>query len=303
MQNLWVLSSVVVPNGTIRQISSQDVAFNLEEVIERGSAAVDPSHVGIIGGKPMLSFETKGLKNALTLAGLNGLPIENQNIDFYFQRVARGSTRDPGNAIMIRGTVGMLVPKTIKAQHGSVATAGYDFHAISTDGETHPLAIFRDVSLPEVGLADELYTLGPAVIDGFLYDGLQSAEFDPSIEAMIEGDQGFPYPTTSGIATRTPKFTFGGKEMAVMTDDFFGVSGRPVTDWSVYLRRLRRGSTVYPAGESEHIRFFGVDGMLKPETSKASDAKPYENEYCLYPSIAEEDATAVQIDVESTIDI
>jgi hypothetical protein len=298
-----MLSSVVTPNGTIRQISDQNIAFNLEEVIERGSAAVDPSFIAIMGGKPMMSFETKAIPSALTVAGLSGLPIEGEPIDFYFQRVARGSTRDGGNAIMIRGTTGMLIPKTIKADHGSVATAGYDFNAISVDGETNPLEIFRDVDLPNVGLATEVFTLGPVVINGRVFDGLQGMEFDPSIDAMIEGDQGLPYPTTSGIGTRTPKFTFSGKEMAIMASDAFGIEGLPVTSWSAHLRRLARGSTRFASGDAEHIRFSGSDGMLKPESAKANEKKPFDAEYCLYPSINDDDALAVEISTEATIDV
>lgn len=275
----YELSSVVLPGGQITGIREQDVSPGLQEIIESGSGEVDPDFSGILSAKPMLSWTATSIASALALVGYDGVSIQNEDVEFYFRRKALGGTRE-STGVRLTARFGIIIPKQIDASHNETATVGMEMMCISEDGEASPITIERDVSVPTIDPLEELFTVGPATINGTTFEAIQKLRIDFGIAASSVGGNGEVYDTFCSIDERRPKIYLDTKEVAHLDD--FGVSGIPLTTWVVFLRKLLKGGTREDAGDGVHISLTGNEGLFKPDSVKGQ--KGWEASWCIHPT-------------------
>jgi hypothetical protein len=282
IDNQWMLACVVLPGGTISQIVDESFSPGLQEIIEGGSGTLDPEFIAIGEGKPMLSFTSTALATALGIAGLGAYAITSA-ADWYFQRIEQGGTRSAGAVHKkLTTTKGILVPRSIRASQGvQPATISYDLLPLSADGETAPVAITSNQSLPTIPLVSELFTLGPVSINGAFMSGGQSMNWDFNMAEERHADDGGVWPTFAGIATRTPVCAVNGFDMNALSTH--GLSGLALTSFKTYFRKIAAGSTRVASGTAQHVRLQGTGGMLLPRSASGDYKKPLVGEWNICP--------------------
>ncbi len=280
--NIWVLSAVVLPGGTIGQIVDQDYQAGLEEMIESGSGSVDPEFIAVAEAKPMLSFTSTAIATALGIAGLDAYEISSAT-DFYFKKRAfAGVTATGAVHLRMRLTKGMLCPKSVEASQGKdPAKIAYDLYPVSTDGITAPLEISTGQAIPDEGLVSELFTVGPVGLNASTLQAVQSVKWDFGMDLEHVASDGHAYATYAGINSRRPKCSIEGLDLTAL--DTFGLDGLALTSFKTYLRKIAQNSTRVAEGTAQHIKLSGTTGMLLPRGAKGSHGKPLSGEWNICP--------------------
>lgn len=284
ISNLWKLSAVVTPGGTIGQIVDQDYAPNLQEIVEGGAGTINPEFTGVMEGKPMLSFTTTALHAALAIVGFNCYAIASAT-DFYFQSIAQGGLVDIANPTHIKVTtsLGMIIPKTLEASQGKTARLTYDMYALSADGLAAPMTITTGQALPTATQVSELFTLGPVKINAGALGAAQSVKWDFANKEEILGSDGEPYPTFAGISNRYGiRCAVNGFDVSALST--FGMAGVALTSFVTYFRKLASGGTRVANATAQHVKLSGTKGMLYPRGAKGTNDKPMEGEWNIVPA-------------------
>jgi len=206
--NQYTLSAVQNDTTLLKGIQNHNINPGLAQLISSGSGAVDPSFVSNGQIQPEMTFDTTAIKTALAnLGGISGEPLANYT--FFFQKMLDGGLRGGALAhIKVVAAAGIIVPTRIAAAQGGEATIGYRVVPKSADGSASPLAFTGSQSLASgQDKVDEVYTMGPVVINGTALDGVENWSLDFGINLSIIIADGHIYPTFIGVMTRAPSLT------------------------------------------------------------------------------------------------
>lgn len=218
MADQHVIYAFENPSGSIiSQVRSQGLDPAIEQAIEYGDGAVDPRYLATLSQQPQQRVTTTAIAAALAEAGISG---KAGAYSFYWQKTNNQGTRATGaNHFKISGVDGFLIPTTLQASQGEIATIEYQYNFMSDDGANAPLSVSTGVSLPGTADVTELFTVGTAVANGTTIDNVIGITVEFGIELDVRSFRGLSFPTFVGIRQRQPTITVRTTD-ALTIDDF-----------------------------------------------------------------------------------
>jgi hypothetical protein len=273
---LYTLYAVSLDTATLAgsdvlldQIQSFGVSTGINRVLQRGDGQVDPTYVAVMSQRPGIQFTTTALATALGAAGISGAEIDADEtypgLVSWFQKMDEGGTRASGSShLKMTAASGILVPRSIQASQDGPATA--NFEAILTyDGSNEPIVIADSQALAGSPAVGELFTVGPASINGSALEGVQEITIEPGIQLRVASGDGDVWPTYVAIMSRAPSIRIRTTDATALAT--FGLDGteQGATDSVVYFRKMGEGGTRVADGTSEHISVTVDDGMVTVE--------------------------------------
>lgn len=223
---------------------------------------VDPQFVGLDMADPRINFTTTKLATVLAAMGIDGRTVdgEGHSLTFWLQAIQNlGSRKSGSNHVTYTMAKGLVIPTTLTAGDGGLATLGYQAIPISTDGLTHPLTRAASQALSGTPDADEGFVVGFAEINGTQIDLVQSANVNFGIEVEVKRGDGEPYMTEAYIKFRKPKI-----ELVTEDTDILGtipLGGLAITEAKLFLRKVDEGAGRVAEATAEHIEFTMTEGM------------------------------------------
>ncbi len=189
-------------------ISNLAYSQGLNELIMGADGQVDPTFVTVGTQTPSLTMTSSAIATILTACGISGRAITNADtLTTYFQKSAEGGVRSGGSTnIKLIMSQGIIVPRTLTGSQGANATI--DLEAIATyDGSNNPVLITGSQAYTPSSGVSEVFTLGPATVNGAALNGVQSVTVDFGISLIVSGGDGQVWPTFVTIGTRQPSIT------------------------------------------------------------------------------------------------
>jgi len=280
--NLHTLYAVNLNTATLNgspalfdQIQNFRISTGLQQILQNGDGAVDPSFVGIMSQKPMLRFSTTALATGLAACGLSGAVIDADGsypgLEAWFQKMAAGSDRASGaNHLKMTGAKGILVPRSLRASQDGTATL--EFEAIFVyDGTLDPVVIAASQALSGSPAVGEMFTVGPVKINGSFLEGIQDITFDFGIKLITESGDGQVWPTFVGIMSREPSLRIRTTDLTALST--YGITGAAIaaSDVVAFLRKIAEGTSGRVADDGgEHISLTAAQGIITVENESAS---------------------------------
>ena len=255
----------------IDQVSDFTVDPRIAETLQAADGAVDPTYVAVMSQDPRITFSTTAIATFLAevtnTAFMAGIKIDSDvthdGLECYFQKLAEGGTRSAG-ATHVKLTVneGLLLPRAITASQGGIATLPLEC-VIGYDGTNEPIVITANQALAGTPVVGELFTVGPANINGVALDAIQSVTIDPGIAEIALASDGAIWPTYIAIQSRQPMITIQTLDVSILNT--YGLDGTAVdaSDVIVFLRKLLEGGTRTPDATAEHISFTIDEGIIR----------------------------------------
>lgn len=270
MGNYYTISAYKHSSTLIKGVQDLKLPPNLQQLLSRGSGAVDPTHVSVGKIQPEIGFNTTAIKTALAnVGGISGAALANDT--FYFQRLLADGKRGGASLnIKVVAASGIIVPTQLRAAQSGEALLGYRAVPRSSNGVLSPLA-FTTLQSLETGQdqVSEVYTMGPVTINGAALPGVEDVLLDFGINLEIITCDGGTYPTFVGIQTRAPFFTIRTFDLDLLaTWDIDGIV-QGATDSTIQLLDQVEGG----ARGSAPITFSVDAGMAHYEDINGNDGQ------------------------------
>lgn len=273
----WFVHTVVIGSTQINQIQALYVNPGVQKLFDYGSGQVDPGFAGFDGERPVLRFRTTALKRALgTINVLNGQAISSgTHAKIYFQQGAEGGTRQTGSTgLLVDCAEGVACITRISCpRDGAIAILEGMIYASSADGETSPLAYTQNAALPTLLANDQAYTVGPLILNGTEVGGIESFDFDPKINVVLNRSDGQPFPTYAYIKRRGDEQD--GPSVIMSTrhlEKIAAGSTQAITGLTfASLRSMKAGAFREAPSAAKHIRFTANAGALVIPEGGAED--------------------------------
>lgn len=234
---LYDIYPAIFQGITINNIQQVDPSPGVKQLIHTAGGAVDPSVIAMAFAEPSVAIKSCDIKNILTNVGLlTGLEISS-SATMQYQR--RGGTSDlfsgAGANVTLTSVLGRLILEEFGADQDS--DMGIDamlkYYPLSSDGLTAPLIFNSGASLSGSASVAEVYTLGPAVIEGSEFAGLQKCRIKTGIEYQVKRSGGSVFAQDGTIRKRNPVI-----EIEAFNASFLGYTG-------MYSKKLTSGVTCY----------------------------------------------------------
>ena len=219
--NKYTISSVKHATTVINGISDYSLPSGVQQLLISGSGDIDPGFVAIGKINPQFTFTTSQIKAALAgLGGIAGITIADSNFLFWLQKVTESVTRSGSVHDKVAVIQGLLVPQTLTATDGGLATISYLVIPTSADGVISPFDLTASQTLDAGQVAAaQAYTLGDISLNGATLDGPKSVTVNFGLAVDISG--GKLYPTDVAIMKRNPTITISCMDI----DETFGAAG------------------------------------------------------------------------------
>lgn len=120
------------------------------------------------------------------------------------------------------------------------------------DGTNTPFVAAGSQTLSGTSTAAEVYTLGPVLINGTQWEGLEEMTLSLNPEMRKVVADGENWPRHIGLQRLAPMLALRGYRMEGWTD--FTAVATPLTALVVYLRRRQSGTVNYSDAASQHIK-------------------------------------------------
>jgi len=254
------------------QIQSFELSTGLARHLARGDGDVDPTYVSIMSQRPILRFDTTGIAAALAAAGIAGAIIDADvtypGLVAYFQKMAEGGTRASGsNHLKLTAAEGLLVPRTLRASQDGIAVVTYEA-LLTYDGSNEPIVIADSQALAGSPSVSEVYTVGPASINGSTLEAVQEITIDFGIDVRRLAGDGDVWPTYAGIMSRGPSIRIRTTDATAINTYGLDGTAQSASDSVVYFRKLAEGGTRTAPATEEHISITLDDGMITVENQR-----------------------------------
>lgn len=282
----YTLHSVVFSNGLsadvqINQLKDVQISPNLSRYFEYGSGQVDPTFAVVDSEEPLITFSSTAVKRVLTAVNMTtGRAITSSDTcTLYFQKMVNGGTRTGTGSLTVTVSVGIACVSKISAANGSPAMIEVMVYAASSDGETSPLA-YGTGSAPALADTDQLFTIGPALLNDTAFEGVESVEIDTKINIRRNRADGSPYPTFLYIQRRGSEQD--APSIRLSTRHMGELNGSSVLDGTttaidggassfVSFRAFKSGSTRWALASTEHITVDINGGLISVESAGSRD--------------------------------
>jgi hypothetical protein len=283
------------------QVQNVEISTGIAQAILASDGQVDPTYVSVLSQAPSLSFESTAAATILGSCGISGMIIDADvtypGLIAWFQKMAEGGVRAAGSShLKLTMKEGLLVPRTIQASQGGVATISLEA-ALTYDGTNDPIIIADSQALAGTPATAEAFTIGPASINGATLEGIQSLTIDPGISLTVLSGDGQVWPTYAAIQARQPSIRLTSTDVSALST--FGLSGaaQGASDSVVWLRKMSEGAGRVADNVAEHIGFTIDEGMITVQSASASQGGPAMAEVLITPTY---DGTAAIIVVDTT---
>lgn len=269
----------------IDQVEEFQIDTDVNELIKSANGQVDPRFVALMGQAPKVTWTTSALARALAKIGIGGYAIDDDDqAVFFLQAMVEGGSRAGATShLKITLNEGIQVPRTLQAAQNGIATIGYE--AFSTyDGTNDPIVLLTDQSLTGSPTVDELFTVGPVVLNGTLLDDIQEITVDFGIGELIKSANGQVWPEFSGIMGRQPTITIRTGDALVINTTGLAGTAQDATDSLVYFRKLKEGASRVADNDAEHIKISLDAGRFTTRQVAGSQGSPIISEVVYTPT-------------------
>ena len=267
---LFVPSRVEIDTGSgvdidIDQIESYAYSPGVAGMLLGGAGEVEPSFSAVDGIMPVFSFTTSQVATFLAAIEEDGAIIDTDTGDagvvIYGAQYEKGKVKKAGAYHMsVTIASGMIIPRSISASTGGPALLTFDVLPLSTDGITSPLSISTTASISSAPTASELYTVGPATVNGSTIGGVQSMNVNfGNGEVRLRAD-GHVYPTFISLPARRPGAGFSTNKASYLYT--LGEGLAITTNATLYLTQCSEGGVRATGANQISIAF--NDGRVEP---------------------------------------
>lgn len=240
-------------------ITQMRMAANTEVRKERTSGLVYPDMAAVDQVKPVLSFTTFDLENAieqLTLLGKCIIPDTGKpGLVAYGQKMSCAGIVSSGVHRSMTIANGLVVPRTMTIDHAGNAQLSYDAYP-AWDGTNDPVILATTASLPTYTpstwptAAVGRWTMRGMTIGSVAVTGKRSISIDFGATVTHEGADGDRYPTVTTLAGIAPVITVRGVNPAVWAT-ICDLDGTTAAHASATIELLKRGVAI---GTAVHIK-------------------------------------------------
>lgn len=226
---------------------------------------------------PEPSWTTKSLRQALTIAGVNGFCYGATNVgnvdgthpglEIYGRRLEDCQNPDPGSEDAVyTSDAGLILLQSLSADRGQDVTLTMMAHCLSDSGSA-PLAPAYDADIP-TSFVEEQFTLGHFMVagQGFTEEGMSvSVDFGITTTDKLPG-LGDVYPYSVGVRMVRPVITISARDPTLVADAKLALTGTSCTHANTKFQFRKRAdrSTLVAAGTSQHVLMTAY-GMVIPD--------------------------------------
>lgn len=301
--SLYNASCLSVDGTVVRDLSNLRYAEGLNVDADPGNQA-KPSFVSVRGAKPLLGFSSRQIATLLDNfdSGCAWADVSawTNPLVAYFQKRANtsGLVASGGAHRSLSVEEGLLLGRRLSASYQQYASMDLEMVAFSADGQASPYTLSATASLPSLGLDDERYTLGTALVGDEALSGLQSMELDFGLTADGVGGDSDIYDTYVSVSRYAPRFTFNGVNMDWLLSSGVAIGGKSATqaNTTVYLRKCASRGKLVAVDVAEHIKFNAAGYLYIDEQSAANS----DNGTCSAVLVVADDGTNAMLAVDTT---
>lgn len=271
--NRWRFYQLQVDEVVIPAIGSPVFRPGIEQFLEGGEGSIDRTFAGTKSVKPELEFDTFALATALSKVGLHGFRVQPAaEVILWYAKCDRIGILSGNQHLKIVLNNGLIVPTTLRANQFDHAALHYMVHT-EYDGTNNPYTVQTNQALPTQLINDEIFTLGPASINGSNLLGLQSCDINFGTVVTATGDDGHLYNTFTGITDR--QTTVNLQILDLLNLSSLGIAGaaQSTTDSVLYFRKRTKEGGLVPNGTAEHIKLVIDAGHIIPGEISESDGR------------------------------
>ena len=211
---------------------SAKLSPGLQKLVE-DAGAIHPSAVMTLSAEPVLEFKT----NKIDLLDAPA-SIADNDVVLWFRAYDAASGLGTGYVSLTIGD-GLLEPMSLSGAPGQKAELTIRVHAISSDGDTVPVAV-GTANPSSLSVLSVFYTLGTVTVGSGL-SGVTSFEMQFGYNVTKNtGEGGYPYPTQAYIDGQRAQFSIGLRQIAAATSARLN-TGNAETTLTAQFRRLAEG--------------------------------------------------------------
>lgn len=239
----------------------------------RSSGRIDYGYSVTATAAPKFSFTTPEVSTVLGLTGMQGVAIGTTVVIYWTLKnaVARSTGSDHLTTTI---NDGIVIPTTL-SWNGPAAAWQIGVNVMANwDGTNEPF-IYGTASLPALGLMADSFTGGKITVNGTEVDCWQNCTLNFGIQANQRFHKGQPYPARCEVTVAEPSLEI--TNLNPVQRSTFGLYGTRVTACNLFLRKNMATDGQTPTRELDaslvHIKIAGVDGIVHPLTTTASDGQ------------------------------
>jgi hypothetical protein len=261
------ISSVVC--GGIRNQSGR-TGIELKQEVTSGN--IWPEFQSIYSAKPTFGFGTVSVKQVLDALGTTALAIANSTnpgVVMYGKKKLSGGGRATGsNHLTYTVGKGLLVPRTLTAEHQQDAIMNLDLMAVSDADQAAPVAYGASQALPSSTVDNVRWTLGKVVLGStsenqFTLTQKTRVELDFGLSAETVSADGHVYDEHAHINDQNGMaITISVMAADLLASAKLGFTGLEINDDYSYviLRKRAMGAGFVGDDVAEHIKLIPLFG-------------------------------------------
>jgi len=252
-------------------VTNRSATYNVDVTKLGQDGLTEPRIVFANSASPVISVATHQIATALTTLTDYGRLISGDNETHVFFRKKSPGAGNLAGSVNIKGvmTHAHVVPQSLSANQGGVATLNFDILALDDGAAAQPIVWSASNALAGDAGSTEAFTVGKLDLLGTDYE-LQSIDWDFGLGTSSLSSDGGIFPKTSHYNTNTPSFRFTSYDMSLLT--VIGNSGtaQVTTDSVIYLRKKAAGAGNVADATEEHISITVASGMWVIDSHAAS---------------------------------
>ncbi|MEN0109098.1 MAG: hypothetical protein AAF805_00095 [Planctomycetota bacterium] len=226
---------------------TQQVELNQRTQTLRRFGTAFESAVSATGRAPGISFDTQCLARALDVMGPLGVCVTSGSgspaatgLDAYFIPHDRCNQRELAAALRYRASDGYLMPTSLQAAHGEVATLSGQAALVADGSGGEPLPEPSLATVPTAVIeADEQFTLYEVRVAGVPLRGVKSVGVEFGIGLSVESADGAVFPEWVSVDTIATRITVTGVNLNWLSQTDIPVGGKRGTHLDTYIRLAR----------------------------------------------------------------
>ncbi len=267
---IWKPSVIVTADGQINQITNSSIDPGISLNLLRGEGKIAPQFGAVGQRKPSASFSTTALKRVLDWIGSKGKYYTGGATMYLAKKALGGGFAGATSHVSLTAAKCLILPRTLRATQGEIATLDCEVYIISSDGLAAALTYAASVSLPTIALTDQAWTLGPASINGSVLTGLSSMEITFGLTAKTIFADGQELPAFCCIESQVSQIRVTTYDVTALNSFLAGSAVNSAS--RVFLRaKANEGGNVIDATAS-HIKFeITTTGIIHAGPASGSD--------------------------------
>ena len=208
----------------------ESIETSIEADIEREIMPQDIYSRSAILRTPNLgsTFATKALKTALDIADLGlggGCLSDNTTITLYFAQYDCKAILAGANHLSYKIDRGIIVPRTLQANHAADAVLTYGITAVGDSGGNAPFEKSSNVALPTYADTGDRWSMHIAQVNGAAVTAKKSIGIEFGARIETEGADDEVFDTLAMLTSVLPVVTIGGVNPEWFSDGFTGSTG------------------------------------------------------------------------------